>query len=58
MEHQGAINPDCPLGQQTPPSLPLSGEERFSSPPDKGELEGFFEPIPPNELFGINGVFG
>ncbi|MBI5437786.1 MAG: hypothetical protein HY936_02350 [Nitrosomonadales bacterium] len=29
--------PVKPIRPQTPPNLPLSGEERFSSPPDKGE---------------------
>ena len=29
-----------PQLKQTPPNLPLSGEEPYCSPPDKGELEG------------------
>ena len=28
------------IEKQTPPNLPLSGEEPLCPPPDKGELEG------------------
>ncbi len=33
------------ISTATPPSLPLSGEERLGSPPDKGELEGVLFPL-------------
>jgi predicted RNase H-like HicB family nuclease len=48
--------PDCPLGHKPLPTSPCQGRRRFSSPPDKGELEGVFEPISPNGLFGFIGV--